>query len=130
MVSPSLPRQHRDELIRGGASPSLNVVISSDSRYAGFTLASTFVNTRVNSRFSQNSIQPSQNDRNTSDHQSAVSLPSLCSLAYPRRPWNRASSSARTRRSRSRRCRASARATCRQHHHAKHTTATTCSAKR
>mmetsp|Transcript_6305 Transcript_6305/g.25526 ORF Transcript_6305/g.25526 Transcript_6305/m.25526 type:complete len:432 (+) Transcript_6305:1194-2489(+) len=130
MVSPSFPRQHRDELTFGGASPSLNVVISSDSKYAGFTLANTLVKMRVKSLFSQNSIQPSQNDRRTSDHQSAVSLPSLCSLAYPRLPWNRASSSDLIRRSRSRRCRASTRATCRQHHHEKHKIATNCSWKR
>mmetsp|Transcript_5948 Transcript_5948/g.26325 ORF Transcript_5948/g.26325 Transcript_5948/m.26325 type:complete len:269 (+) Transcript_5948:1680-2486(+) len=86
MVSPSFPFQHRLELIRGAASPSLNVVISSFSRYDGRTRSSTLVRMRVNSRLSQNSVHPSQNDRSTSDHQSAHSEPSGCSLAYPLLP--------------------------------------------
>mmetsp|Transcript_11585 Transcript_11585/g.32182 ORF Transcript_11585/g.32182 Transcript_11585/m.32182 type:complete len:282 (-) Transcript_11585:1000-1845(-) len=97
MVSPSFPRQHRDELILGAASPSLNVVISNFSKYDGRTLSSTLVRMRVSKRLSQNSIQPSQKDFKTSDHQSAVSEPSGCSLAYPRLPWNFFSSSARAR---------------------------------
>ena len=86
IVSPSFPRQHRDELILGATSPNLNVVISSISKYAGLTLSRTLVRIRVRRRLSQNSNQPSQKLRKTSDHQSAVSEPSLCSFACPRLP--------------------------------------------
>mmetsp|Transcript_4426 Transcript_4426/g.16386 ORF Transcript_4426/g.16386 Transcript_4426/m.16386 type:complete len:235 (+) Transcript_4426:2119-2823(+) len=115
IVSPSLPFQHRLLIILGGESPSLNVEISSISRYAGLTFANTLVKILVKRRLSQNSSHPSQNDFSTSLHQSAVSEPSLCSLANPLRPWNFVSSSFFTLRSKSLLCRESHVMTCRQH---------------